>query len=188
PALLGNSDTVRFLTSGIGLLVLLLYLPGGLIQIAYKARDALLGLADRRLPARATAAAEAVTTRALPARNGSSAQLPPTGVPALAVSEVTVRFGGRHALTDVTLHAEQGEVVGLIGANGAGKSTLMNVISGFITPAAGHIQIFGTDVTGLSPHERARVGVGRVFQDARLFNDLTVTETVKVALEAHEPS
>jgi ABC-type branched-subunit amino acid transport system ATPase component/ABC-type branched-subunit amino acid transport system permease subunit len=187
PAVFGNSDTVRFLTSGIGLLVLLLYLPGGLIQIAYRARAAQLSLAARRLPPATAGSGETVATRVLPARRGADEAVP-SGVPALAVSGITVRFGGRHALEDVTICAEQGEVVGLIGANGAGKSTLMNVISGFIAPTAGQINLFGTDVTHLVPYERARVGVGRVFQDARLFTGLTVLETVQVALEAHVPS
>src|SRR5439155_8714461 len=81
-----------------------------------------------------------------------------------------------------------GEVVGLIGSNGAGKSTLLNVVSGFIAPDAGTVEVFGTDVTGLAPHHRARFGMGRVFQDARLFGDLTVREAIVVALEAAERS
>src|SRR5206468_450886 len=72
--------------------------------------------------------------------------------------------------------------------NGAGKSTLMNVISGFLVPSSGTIELFGEDVTGLPPHARAGAGIGRVFQDARLFGDLTVRETVKIALEGHERS
>jgi ABC-type branched-subunit amino acid transport system ATPase component len=64
----------------------------------------------------------------------------------------------------------------------------MNVISGFVQPAAGRVQIDGVDVTASAPHERARFGVGRVFQDARLFGDLTLTETVQVSLEAVERS
>src|SRR5207247_521163 len=104
--------------------------------------------------------------------------------PVLAVSGVTVRFGGRVALDQVSIDVTPGEVVGLIGSNGAGKSTLMNVISGFITPTEGRVAIFGRTVTAYPPHERAALGVGRVFQDARLFGDLTVRETVMVALEA----
>jgi ABC-type branched-subunit amino acid transport system ATPase component len=78
--------------------------------------------------------------------------------------------------------------VGIIGSNGAGKSTLMNVISGFIRPQRGHIEIAGADVTSTAPARRATLGMGRVFQDARLFGDLTVSETVRVALEAQQRS
>jgi ABC-type branched-subunit amino acid transport system ATPase component len=104
----------------------------------------------------------------------------------LDVREVTVLFGGRVAVDDVSIHAGAGEVVGLIGSNGAGKSTLLNVVSGFVRPRRGIVRVAGVDVTHELPHERARRGVGRVFQDARLFGDLTVRETVMVALEAHE--
>jgi ABC-type branched-subunit amino acid transport system ATPase component len=99
-----------------------------------------------------------------------------------------VRFGGRLALDDVTVVAHPNEVVGLIGSNGAGKSTLMNVVSGFIKPEAGSVEVFGADVSGMPPHARAAEGIGRVFQDARLFGDLTVRETIKIALEGHERS
>jgi ABC-type branched-subunit amino acid transport system ATPase component len=76
-----------------------------------------------------------------------------------------------------------GEVVGLIGTNGAGKSTLLNAIGGFV-PCRGRIDLFGHDVTHLKPHRRARLGLGRTFQAATLFPDLTVREVVELALEA----
>jgi len=76
-------------------------------------------------------------------------------------------------------------VVGLIGTNGAGKSTLMNAIGGFV-PSTGTIEILGRDASGLSAANRARLGLGRTFQAARLFPELTVNETVQVALEARE--
>jgi ABC-type branched-subunit amino acid transport system ATPase component len=111
-----------------------------------------------------------------------------TGDGLLACHNVTVRFGGRVALDGVNVAARQGEVVGLIGSNGAGKSTLMNVISGFLPHAGGEVRFGDADITALAAHERARLGIGRVFQDARLFGDLTVRETVMVALEAHDRS
>jgi ABC-type branched-subunit amino acid transport system ATPase component len=83
----------------------------------------------------------------------------------------------------VAIVAHPGEVVGLIGTNGAGKSTLMNAIGGF-APAEGVVEMLGTDVSGHSASARARVGLGRTFQAARLFPELTVRETVQVALEA----
>jgi ABC-type branched-subunit amino acid transport system ATPase component/ABC-type branched-subunit amino acid transport system permease subunit len=188
PALLGASGTVALLTSSIGLLLLLLYLPSGLVGVVHAARDALL----RRLDARAAAAPEGRPAprppAALAAASSARAALPGTDAPALLVRDACVRFGGREALRDVSVRADQGEIVGLIGTNGAGKSTLMNVVSGFVRPASGTVEIFGQDVTGWPPHLRAELDVGRVFQDARLFGGLTVTETVQVALEPRDRS
>ena len=185
PALFNNNATVGLLTSGIGLLLLLLYLPGGLVQVVFRGRDALFALVERRLPGVVPDRVTSLDQRALPA---VASRLRPDDVPALVARNVTVRFGGRVAVDDVTVEARRGEVVGLIGSNGAGKSTLMNVVSGFLTPASGSIELFGQDATGLPPHARAADGLGRVFQDARLFGDLTVRETVKIALEGHERS
>ena len=186
PGLLGASATVALLTSSIGLLALLLYLPGGLVSVVHAARDGLLRWAQSRLPA-----VEEPTGDALPHRQGASvrerSELEPA-VPVLLAEDVVVRFGGREALTGVTVSAMPGEIVGLIGTNGAGKSTLMNVVSGFVRPVSGRVSIVGEDVTAWPPHLRAQLDVGRVFQDARLFGALTVLETVQVALEAHEPS
>ena len=80
-----------------------------------------------------------------------------------------------------------GEVVGLIGTNGAGKSTMMNAVSGFV-PSSGSIAINGTPLASLPAHRRARLGLGRAFQNAGLFPSLTVKETIQVALEARERS
>jgi ABC-type branched-subunit amino acid transport system ATPase component/ABC-type branched-subunit amino acid transport system permease subunit len=188
PALLGASGTVALLTSSIGLLLLLLYLPSGLVGVVHAGRDALLRVADKRLP-------PAEPEPPAPPRQRAPASVEPQevavvdrSVPALVAEDVVVRFGGREALKGVTVRAGQGEIVGLIGTNGAGKSTLMNVVSGFQRPASGRIVLFGQDVTDWPPHLRAKLDVGRVFQDAKLFGALTVAETVQVALEAHEPS
>ena len=108
--------------------------------------------------------------------------------PALSCRGIDVRFGGLVANHDVDLDVANGELVGLIGTNGAGKSTLMNAIGGYVAVDKGRIAIFGQDVTGVPPHERARLGVGRIFQDARLFGALTVRECVMVALEARQRS
>jgi len=105
----------------------------------------------------------------------------------MRVCGVNVRFGGLQALRDVSLEVRPGEIVGLIGTNGAGKSTLMNVIGGYV-PATGTIELLGADISTLAPHQRARRGMGRIFQDARLFGDLTVREAVMVALEGGEHS
>jgi branched-chain amino acid transport system ATP-binding protein len=101
----------------------------------------------------------------------------------LDVQDVAVSFGGVRALGGVSLDVAAGEIVGIIGPNGAGKTTLFDVISGFVRPDRGSITVDGTDVTRLSPDARARLGLGRSFQSARLFGPLTVRETIAVALE-----
>ena len=179
PAFWPDNELVPLFTSSIGLLILLLYFPGGLIQITYSARDALLRWAESRLPD-----APSKTSTAPPAVVlGGGRDRPVYQGPALAVRDVSVTFGGLRAVDRVSIVAHPGEVVGLIGTNGAGKSTLMNAIGGFV-PSEGTVEILGNDVLGRSASARARIGLGRTFQAARLFPELTVRETVQVALEA----
>ncbi len=103
--------------------------------------------------------------------------------PGLRVHEVSVSFGGIRAVDEVSFSVEPGEVVGIIGPNGAGKTTLLDLISGFTRAEAGHVGLGDTDVTTLRAHQRALLGLGRSFQDSRLFPSLTVEDTLKVALE-----
>jgi ABC-type branched-subunit amino acid transport system ATPase component/ABC-type branched-subunit amino acid transport system permease subunit len=105
----------------------------------------------------------------------------------LAVEHVTRSFGGVRALSDVTIGVEAGEILGIIGSNGAGKTTLFDHISGFLIPDEGTVAFGGVDVTRLDAAERAALGLGRLFQDARLFPALTVAETISVAFERHLP-
>jgi ABC-type branched-subunit amino acid transport system ATPase component len=113
--------------------------------------------------------------------------LPSRGV-RLECRGVVRRFGGLTALDGVDLDVAPGRAVGIIGHNGAGKTTLFDVISGFLAPDAGRVLLGGADVTGAAPHRRAVAGLGRSFQEARLFPSLTVAETVAVALERHLPN
>jgi branched-chain amino acid transport system ATP-binding protein len=102
--------------------------------------------------------------------------------PALAVEHLSVSYGGVAALNDVSFTVQAGEVLGVVGANGAGKTTLFDAVSGF-TPATGLVLVGGEDVSGLTPDGRARLGLCRSFQSARLFPSLTVRETIATALE-----
>ena len=188
PAIFGDTTEVALMTSGIGLLLLLLYLPGGLVSLVFRLRDSLLDLLARRLPEIAVASRVAVSERESPVRPRAENAQVADGRAALLASGVSIDLGGRRILNDVDITVTHGETVGLIGANGAGKSTLLGVLSGFLKAGDGVIELFGKDVTGLSAHARARLGMGRIFQDARLFGDLTVREAVMVALEARERS
>jgi ABC-type branched-subunit amino acid transport system ATPase component/ABC-type branched-subunit amino acid transport system permease subunit len=179
PAFFPDNDLVPLLTSSVGLLVLLLYFPGGLVQVAYAGRDAVLDWAERRLGPRPPK--QRHTVPASVARPGRTAR--PEGAPALRAADVAVRFGGIRAVDAVTLQVDAGEIVGLIGTNGAGKSTLMNAIGGFAA-SSGTVQLLDEDVSGRPPQARARRGLGRTFQAAALFPELTVRDTVQVALEA----
>lgn len=184
PALFNNNITVGLLTSGVGLLLLLLYLPGGLVELVIRGRDAIFVGVERRMPPPEMLGSVAGQLAALPTSSRDRVD----DATALRACEITVRFGGRLALDGVTIEARRGEVVGLIGSNGAGKSTLMNVISGFIPSDAGRVELFGVDVSRLRPHLRAIEGMGRIFQDARLFGNLTVRETVMLAREGLDRS
>jgi ABC-type branched-subunit amino acid transport system ATPase component len=93
------------------------------------------------------------------------------------------RFGGVTAVDGVDLDVEPGEIVGLMGPNGAGKTTVLDVLSGFVVPDSGAVHLGEHDLSPLSPDERAMRGLGRSFQDARLFPGLTVTETLAVSCE-----
>ncbi|MGQ0842970.1 MAG: ATP-binding cassette domain-containing protein [Sporichthyaceae bacterium] len=110
---------------------------------------------------------------------------PAEAMPALEARGLRKSFGGRTVVDDVDLTIAPGEIVGLIGHNGAGKTTILDLLSGLLPADAGLVRLGTVEVGGLAPHDRARVGLGRSFQDARLFPGLTVTQTLAVALDRH---
>ena len=175
PAFVPGNRIVLLLTSGVGLLILLLYFPAGLIQVSFSARDRLMAWLQTRHPPAATKTVHS-TTAALGAPRivADSTEL------ALCARGVTVRFGGRVAVAEADIEIAAGETVGLIGTNGAGKTTFMNAVGGFVA-CEGNILLYGEPIHGLSPSQRARQGLGRTFQTATLFPELTVRETVLVA-------
>ena len=114
-----------------------------------------------------------------PARRGAASET------ILVVDGLTKRYGPLTAVDGVSLELRDGEILGLIGPNGAGKTTLFDLISGFVPSDSGHVFFDGSDVTAVSADGRARLGLGRSFQDARLFPALTVRETIALSLERH---
>jgi ABC-type branched-subunit amino acid transport system ATPase component/predicted MFS family arabinose efflux permease len=129
-----------------------------------------------------------------PAPNGGGATAEPVSgdgqrKTTLEVVDVSKRFGGVTALNDVSFNVRQAEILGFIGPNGAGKTTLFDVICGFLPADGGTIRLEtdrgSYDLTRKSAQARAKLGLGRSFQDGRLFPALTVQETIAVALETH---
>jgi len=99
----------------------------------------------------------------------------------LEVQGVTKRYGGLTAVNNVSFLVEQGEILSIIGPNGAGKSTLFKLISSFVPPSSGQVIYNGKIITGLAPHEIARLGVVRTFQETTIFKEMTALQNVVVA-------
>jgi branched-chain amino acid transport system ATP-binding protein len=107
-------------------------------------------------------------------------------MPVLVLENVTKRFGGLVAVNNVSLTLDKGDLVGLIGPNGAGKTTVFNLLTGVYAPTSGSIRFNGREITGLRPHQIARLGICRTFQNIRLFPDLSVLDNVRTAASLHE--
>ena len=99
-------------------------------------------------------------------------------MPMIEVQNLSMQFGGVHAVDDVSLTIQNGRITGLIGPNGAGKTTLFNCIAGHYKPTGGKVLLDGDDITGLPPHELFEKGVLRTFQIAHEFTTLTVRENL----------
>ena len=103
----------------------------------------------------------------------------------LRVDGLTRRFGGITAVNGVSFTLHDGEILGLIGPNGAGKTTIFDLISGVLPSDGGRIRLQGVDITDMGSDRRAAMGLGRSFQDARIFPSLTVAENIAIGLERH---
>ncbi|MGL4345719.1 MAG: ABC transporter ATP-binding protein [Cellulosilyticaceae bacterium] len=104
-------------------------------------------------------------------------------MPLLEVQNMSVNFGGIKPVSDLTLHIEPGELVGLIGPNGAGKTTVFNLLTGVYTPTEGAIIFDGVPIHKLKTHQIVKKGITRTFQNIRLFKEMTVLDNVKVAFD-----
>jgi len=124
-----------------------------------------------------------------------SATQPVYGSRILDIQDLAIVFGGRRvkgeivgglrAVSDFTMAVPEGGLYGLIGPNGAGKTTVFNMITGVYQPSEGEILFGGDSVIGRSPHDITRSGIGRTFQNIRLFKDLTVLDNVRIAYHTH---
>ena len=104
----------------------------------------------------------------------------------LEINSIEKYFGGLKAVNNLSFSVKSGEIVGIIGPNGSGKTTLFNIISGFLEPDKGEVFLNGRKITELAPYLRADLGIGRLFQNVRLFNKLTVLENVLLAIKDHK--
>jgi ABC-type branched-subunit amino acid transport system ATPase component len=185
PLVFSDTDQLQLFASGVGMLILILYVPGGLISVIDSGRDQLLAYVARRTGWEPKKGREASASVAALSSRDRSREAP--GALPLRTEDVKVAFGGRFAVNGVSIEVRPGEVVGLIGTNGAGKTTLMNAVSGFVK-ASGTIELYGTRIDRMPSYRRSRLGMGRAFQNARIFGGLSVRETIMVALEARQRS
>jgi branched-chain amino acid transport system ATP-binding protein len=110
-------------------------------------------------------------------------QTAPRTEPIVLVEDVHTYYGKSHILHGVTLHVQPGEVVGLLGRNGVGKSTTLKTIMGLVRPSHGSVLLDGNAISGLPPHKLARLGIGYVPEDRRIFRLLTVMENLRTGLD-----
>ena len=103
----------------------------------------------------------------------------------LRLDDLRLNFGGVTALAGVSLEVHAGDFFAIIGPNGAGKTSIFNCISGIYRPTQGHIFFGGRDITSLKPHQRAKLGIARTFQNIALFKGMTVLDNIKIGRHVH---
>lgn len=103
----------------------------------------------------------------------------------LDLQDVSIVFGGLRAVSNLTMHIDEGELVGLIGPNGAGKTTAFNMITGVYLPTEGQIYFDGKLINGKKSYQVTQMGMARTFQNIRLFSELSVLDNVKIAYNMH---
>ena len=104
----------------------------------------------------------------------------------LEIEDLSKNFKGLRAISNYSLELRQGKILGIIGPNGAGKSTLFNLITGYIPPSSGKIRFRGQDITNSPPDKIAKLGIGRTFQNVRLFSSMTLMDNVITAQQLHD--
>jgi len=185
---LEHAGVALIIIGGAGLLIAVLQFPGGIASQVFHLRDRiltrLLGPTEADATQDEIGARQAVRLGVVATQSTRNGDAPP----ALRADGIALRFGGNRVLGGVSLEAGNGEIVGVLGPNGAGKTTLFDVLSGFLAPDAGHVFLNGVDVTGLRPEARAELGLGRTFQQARLFPDMPLVDALKVSLEQRNRS
>ena len=99
----------------------------------------------------------------------------------ISVDDLTIKFGGLVAVSQVSFQVDKGEIYALIGPNGAGKTTILNLINGLYRPSQGNIMFEGKSIVGLAPHVIARLGIARTFQNVQIFDGLSILENIAVS-------
>ena len=125
------------------------------------------------------------TTSSLRSVLGAPELAADTDEPVLAATDLSLSFGGTHALTDVSFHVNHGELFAIIGPNGAGKTSIFNCISGVYRPQQGSIAMGTSELIGMAPDEISRLGVARMFQNIELFDNLSVSDNLALGRHTH---
>lgn len=190
-------DAAGIATTKLGLLLLIVFLPGGFAQLLLPLRDRLAArLAGVTVAPPVDRLALSTTTVELSANSSMTSAAPAapfvnthaSTVLALRAVDLSKHYGGVRAVDGVSINVYDGEILGLIGPNGAGKTTLFELLTGFGRVDHGVVWMGDRDITHLSPSSRAHAGLVRTFQNSPLFPTLTVVECIATALERTMPT